>query len=249
MDETTRRRVALVADARSYVGPHLARELARRGHDLVVGPVADGLVDELAELGAGVEVVTGVKELTDPAESIRLVDAARSSFGHIDAASAFTGRIVVGPFLDSTPADLAVLVDTCLSAPYHFLQAVLPPMVEAGSGQVLLLTSAAGNQVMPTAPLYSAVRAGATHLVRNVAADVARHGVQLNALGTNNMDFPGFLQATGATDPEVRGRIESRVPLRRLGTLEECAALCAAYLDGSCGFVTGQFIAHDGGAS
>ena len=53
----------------------------------------------------------------------------------------------------------------------------------------------------------------------------------------------------GATDPEVRARIESRVPMGRLGTLEECAALCAAYLDGTCGFVTGQFVAHDGGWS
>jgi 3-oxoacyl-[acyl-carrier protein] reductase len=37
--------------------------------------------------------------------------------------------------------------------------------------------------------------------------------------------------------------------MRRLGTVEECAALCAAYLDGTCGFVTGQFVAHDGGWS
>ena len=81
------------------------------------------------------------------------------------------------------------------------------------------------------------------------AREVAGDGVQVNALGTNFMDFPAFLEASGATDPDVRARIEGHVPLKRLGTLEECAALAAAYLDGTCGFVTGQFVAHDGGWS
>ena len=57
----TPRRVAIVSDAAAYVGPDLARLLAERGHDLVVGDPADGLVDELEGAGAAVEVVTGVR--------------------------------------------------------------------------------------------------------------------------------------------------------------------------------------------
>jgi NAD(P)-dependent dehydrogenase (short-subunit alcohol dehydrogenase family) len=243
------RRVALVANTSFYVGPPLARLLAERGHDLVIGDPADGLVDELEAAGAAVEVVEGVADLADPGASQRLVEAAIQRFGRIDSAAAFSGRVVTGRFLDSSPDDLAAVVSGCLEAPYHFLKAVVAPMVERGGGQVLLLTSAAGNTVTPGAPLYSAVRAGATHLVRNVAAEVARHGVQVNALGTNFMDFPEFLRASGGNDPEVRAKLEAQVPLRRLGTVEECAAMCAGFLDGSCGFVTGQFVAHDGGWS
>lgn len=243
------RRVALVANTSFYVGPPLAVELARRGCDLVVGDPADGLVDELEGLGAAVEVVRGVADLADPAAATTLVEAAQARFGRLDAAAAFSGRVVTGRFTDSTLDDLRAVEQGCLEAPYHFLRAVVPVMVAQGSGQVLLLTSAAGNRVTPFAPLYSAVRAAATHLVRNVAAEVARHGVQVNAVGTNNMDFPEFLRASGATDPAVRAKIEAGVPLGRLGTVDECAALCAAYLDGSCGFVTGQFVAHDGGWS
>ena len=51
------RRVALVAAAGSYVGPSMARLLAARGHDLVVGDPEAGLVDELMAMGAAVEVV------------------------------------------------------------------------------------------------------------------------------------------------------------------------------------------------
>lgn len=243
------RRVAVVANTNFYVGPPLARELARRGCDLVVGDPADGLVADLEALGASVEVVEGVADLVDPASSAALVEAAMGRFGRLDAAAAFSGRVVTGWFTESSVEDLRAAERGCLEAPYHFLRSVVPVMVEQRSGQVLLLTSAAGTRVTPFAPLYSAVRAGATHLVRNVAAEVARHGVQVNALGTNNMDFPEFLRATGATDPAVRAKIEAGVPMGRLGTVEECAALCAAYLDGTCGFVTGQFVAHDGGWS
>jgi len=136
-----------------------------------------------------------------------------------------------------------------IDAPYQFMKAVLPSMIEQGQGQILMITSSAGNRVLPSAPLYSALRAGATHLVKNVAADVASKGVQVNALGTNFMDFDGFIAANKADTPEGLAKTVARVPMGRLGTVDECAALCCAYLDGTCGFVTGQFIAHDGGWS
>jgi len=66
-------------------------------------------------------------------------------------------------------------------------------------------------------------------------------------VGTNFMDFPEFRRASGADDPEVRARIESAVPLRRLGTMDECAAFCMPFIDGSSGFTTGQFVAYAGG--
>jgi NAD(P)-dependent dehydrogenase (short-subunit alcohol dehydrogenase family) len=243
------RRVALIANTSFYIGPHTARLLAERGHDLVIGDPEEGLVEELNALGAAVEVVEGVADLADPLSSQRLVDAGLSRFGRIDAATAFSGVVITGPFADSTFEDLRAVTAGCLEAPYHFLKAITPPMITQGSGQVLLITSSSGLKPVPQAPLYSSVRAGANHLMRNVAAEVAAHGVQVNGLGTNFMDFDEFLRVTGGTDPAIRKLLEDAVPMKRLGTLEECAALTMAYLDGTCGFVTGQFVAHDGGWS
>jgi 3-oxoacyl-[acyl-carrier protein] reductase len=165
------RRVALVADAGFYVGPDLARVLAARGHDLVLGDPEAGLVDELESTGAAVEVVTGARDLSDPAAAGRLVGAAMGRFGRLDAAAGFSGRIVVGRFIGSTIDDLRAVVGGCLEAPFHFLQAVLPPMLEQSDGQVLVITSAAGSRPTPGAPLYSSARAGANMLVRNVAGE------------------------------------------------------------------------------
>jgi NAD(P)-dependent dehydrogenase (short-subunit alcohol dehydrogenase family) len=243
----TPRRVALVNDTSFYVGPPLARLLAQRGHDLVVGNPAPGLVDELQALGAQVAVVDGVRNLADPEAAPKLVAAAMERFGRLDSAVAFSGRVVTGSFIDSTLEQLRSAVSGCLEAPYHFLHAVTPVMVQQGDGQILVITSAAGARPTPNAPLYSAARAGANMLAKNVAAEVARHGVQVNAVGTNFMDFPEFRRASGADDPAVRAQIEAAVPLRRLGTVDEFAAFCMPYLDGSSRFTTGQFVAYAGG--
>jgi 3-oxoacyl-[acyl-carrier protein] reductase len=84
-------------------------------------------------------------------------------------------------------------------------------------------------------------------LTRNVAGEVARKNVQVNAVGTNFMDFPEFLEATGAKDPAVREMFEKQVPLRRLGRMDEFAAFCAPFLDGTSTFTTGQYVSYAGG--
>jgi 3-oxoacyl-[acyl-carrier protein] reductase len=239
--------VALISGAGGYVGPDLARLLAGRGHDLVLGSPAPALVDEVEALGAAVEVVDGGADLVDPAASDRLVAAALERFGRIDSATAFTGRIVVGRFLRSSVDDLRQVLAGCIEGPYHFLRAVVPVMVEQGEGQVLVFTSAAGARPTPGAPLYSSARAGANMLVQNVAAEVAGKGVQVNAIGTNFMDFPEFLKANRAEEPEGRARVEAAVPMGRLGTLVELAHFAAPFVDGTSRFTTGQFVAYAGG--
>ena len=242
------RRVALVCEASNYVGPDLARLLARRKHDLVLGNPAEGLVGELEGMGASVVSVDGLADLADPVAAPALVDAAMERFGRIDSAVVYSGRIVVGPFMQATVDDLHAVVAGNLEAPMRFLQAVLPPMIEAGSGQVLVITSASGARPTPGAPLYSATRAGANMLVANVADEIASSGVQVNAVGTNFMDFPAFRKASRIDDdPERRARIEAQVPMGRLGTMEEFAAFCGVFLDGTSGFQTGTFVPYAGG--
>ena len=93
------------------------------------------------------------------------------------------------------------------------------------------------------------MRAAASMLSKNAAGEMARHNVQVNAVGTNFMDFPEFLRASGANDPEVRKKIEAQVPLKRLGTVDEFASFCMPYLDGNSTFATGQYVTFSGGWS
>lgn len=249
----------MITLASGYVGPPLARLLAASGHDLVLHLPTDGstmvsgsdagpLVDELAGLGATVEVVTDVDLRTAPGNQA-VVDAALQRFGRLDAACFVTGSIVTGKFLGATVEQWEKLKSVNLDMVFHALQAALPPMVAAGRGQIIVFTSATGARPEPMVSLYGATRAGANALVRAVGLEHARFGVTVNAIGTNYMDFPGFLTATGADDPERRAAIEAQVPMRRLGSMDELAEFTAVLLDGRSRFQTGQFFSYSGGWS
>lgn len=242
-------RTAVISDGRFYVGPPLARYLSARGHRLAIGDAPEELLTELRDTGAEVIGVDGVNARGGEGGFDRLARAALDTWGRIDSAAMFSGQIITGSVLTSTREQLDRLYEGCLVQPYEFLKAMLPSMVERRSGQVLVITSAAGARPTPGAPLYSSMRAAASMLSRNAAAEMARHQVQVNAVGTNFMDFPEFLRASGATDPAVRAKVESQVPMNRLGTLDEFASFCMPYLDGTSRFATGQFVSFSGGWS
>jgi 3-oxoacyl-[acyl-carrier protein] reductase len=245
----TPRPVAVVNDGSFYVGPPLARALATSGYDLVIGDPADGLLHDLESLGASVVSVSQVRDLTRPENAEKLAQAAIDTFGRLDSAVMFSGLIVTGSILKSSREDLDKVYNGCVVAPYEFLKAILPPMVTQRSGQVLLITSASAARPTPGAPLYSSMRSAATTLAKNSAMEMAKNNVQVNAVGTNFMDFPEFRRATGADDPDTRKKIESQVPLNRLGGVDEFAHFCMPYLDGKSTFATGQFVSFSGGWS
>lgn len=255
---TTPRPVALLTMATGYVGPTLARTMAERGFDLVLhGAPDDGrmgspeapftsFVPELEALGATVETVDDV-DLRTADGNQALVQTALDRFGRIDSACFVTGQIIVGKFLDMTAEQWKLVKETNLDMVFHALQATLPPMVEAGSGQIVVFTSATGGRPDPMTSIYGGTRAGANGLVRAVGLEHARDGVQVNAIGTNFMDFPGFRAAARYDDPERAARIDAQVPLRRLGTMDELAAVTSVLLDGTNRFQTGQFFDFSGG--
>jgi 3-oxoacyl-[acyl-carrier protein] reductase len=244
-------RVALLTQTADYVGPELARRLAGRHHLVLHAPHPE-LVDELRGGGTEVEVVDGGEVDLRTAEGNNLlVERALARFGRIDAAALVTGlSITTGRFLAITPEQWDRTKAGNLDMAFYGLRAVVPPMLEQGSGDVVLFTSATGARPEPGVSTYAATRAGANALVRAVGQEYARHGLCINAVGTNFMDFPGFLAASGAdADPERRAAIEAQTPARRLGTMAELAAFTAVLLDGTTRFQTGQFFSYSGGWS
>ena len=249
--------VALVSLAGGYVGPPLARLLAASGHRLALHAPTPELVEGLRRDGAEVLVIDppagadpALAGLDTSAGTTAMVAAVLDRFGRLDAACLVTGSIVVGRFLDATEDEWELVKRANLDMVFHGLRAVLPPMTAAGRGQVVVFTSASGARPEPKVSLYASTRAGANALVRSVGLEMAPTGVTVNAIGTNYMDFPGFLKASRAdADPARRAHIEAQVPMRRLGSVEELAEFTAVLLDGRSRFQTGQFFSYSGGWS
>ena len=258
---TSARPVCLISNAHTYVGPSLAKVLAGSGHDFVLHVPRAGrtttespdqsvevLVDQLRSLGSAVHVVSDA-DLSTAEGNQACVDSAMSTYGRLDAACLVTGTITVGRFLKATPETWDQQKRFNLDMVFYGLQAVLPPMLAAGRGQVVVFTSATGARPEPKVSLYSATRAGANALVRAVGLEYADSGVAVNAIGTNFMNFPGFRDANGMDDPERAERVLGQVPMHRLGELDELAEFTAVLLDGRSRFQTGQFFSFSGGWS
>jgi NAD(P)-dependent dehydrogenase (short-subunit alcohol dehydrogenase family) len=249
----TDRRVVLIAPAGGYVGPELAVLMARRGYDLVLSSPSPDTIAAAEALGASVETVGAIADGEPTMGSFgidighEMVAAAHQRFGTFHSAFFSSGRIALGKFAKASVDDLHGAFQGNVELPFHFTQAVLAPLVAQGDGQILVATSATALRPTTSASLYAATRSAATVMLQSAALEVAASGVQLNVVGTNFMDFPEFLRGNRIETPQDRARVESLVPMKRLGTMSEFAAFCATFLDGSSRFATAQFFPYAGG--
>jgi len=177
-----------------------------------------------------------------------VVDAAMKKFGGFD--SAFIRTALHHPAGDIFHTDAEGMFQhyeqNCLAVMYA-LQAVLPPLMKAGAGQVVVQTSATGEKPQPTLMAYSTMRAAANMMCRCAAMTAAPKGVCVNVVGTNFMNYPGFREAAGAEDPKVFQAILDTIPMGRLGETEEAAHFTMALLDGYNMYTTGNFFPVAGG--
>jgi NAD(P)-dependent dehydrogenase (short-subunit alcohol dehydrogenase family) len=248
---SAKRRVTILFDSWNHMMPALAREMVRRNHDLVLGDARDEeLVKELRELGAKVEVVPDTEDQLKPDTFQKLVDHANEAFGGFDSACIRTGTHVNGSVLTSKPEDLDTVYAGNIQTVYNALRAVLPPLVEQGSGQVVINTSAGAVRPQPEVALYCATRAAANALILASALEVAPNGVTLNGTGTYGMAYPSFLHMVGADkDPAKAKAVADQMPIKRLIQPEDAASFVATLIDGTATGQVGQFFPIDGGWS
>jgi len=244
------KRVAIINDALIQVGPPLARSFAKQGYNLVIAQPAKGLVKECEGYGAKVIVVPGIEQHgpndeTRPDSTQKLVDAAMKEFGGFDSAFIRTAEHMPGDIFKINAKDMQKLYEGNFLAVVYALQSLLPPLMDKGAGQIVILTSASSTQALSDFIGYSAMRAGANTLIQGAAMTAAPKGVCVNAFGTNYLNYPDAVESMGG--PEKMAAVASNIPLGRFGEPEEMAHLAMALLDGYNMFTTGQSIMVAGG--
>jgi 3-oxoacyl-[acyl-carrier protein] reductase len=249
-NSNTGRRVAIINDALLQIGPPLARNFAKMGYDLVIAQPEKGLVKELEGHGAKVVVIEGVEQEgpndeSNPEHAKKFVDAAIQNFGGFDSAYFRTALHKGADILNSTTEDLQGSFESNFLAVIYALQAVLPPLMKAGQGQVLILTSASATKPLYDFLGYSAMRAAANHAIQCASMTAAPKGVCVNAFGTNFLNYPDAVNAFGGK--EAMDHVASNIPVGRFGEPEEMAHLAMAFLDGKNMYTTGQTIMVAGG--
>ena len=249
--DTGKRRVTILFDSWDHMMPALAREMVRRNHDLVLGQARDkDLIKELRAMGAKVEVVEDTEDQSKPETFLKLVDRANEVFGGFNSACIRTGTHVNASVLTGNEEDLDTVYEGNLKSVFYALQAVVPPLVAQGSGQVVINTSAGATRPQPAQALYCATRQAANGLVRATGLEVASKGVTVNATGTAGMEYPSYLHMVGADESEeARQAAMNSFPMKRFVQPEDAANFVATLIDGTATGMTGQFYSIDAGFS
>jgi len=244
------KRVIIINDALLQIGPPLARKFAKSGYNLVIAQPAEGLVKECEGHGAKVIVVPGIEQHGPnderrPDSTQKLVDAAMKEFGGFDSAYIRTAQHMPGDIFKINAKDMQLLYEGNFLAVVYSLQSLLPPLMDKGAGQILILTSASSTQALSDFIGYSAMRAAANTLIQGAAMTAAPKGVCVNAFGTNFLNYPDAVNSYGG--PEKMAAVASNIPVGRFGEPEEMAHFATALLDGYNMFTTGQSFMIAGG--
>ena len=244
------KRVIIINDALLQIGPPLARNFAKQGYNLVIAQPAKGLVKECEGHGAKVIVVPGIEQHGPnderrPDSTQKLVDAAMKEFGGFDSAYIRTAQHMPGDIFKINAKDMQLLYEGNFLAVVYSLQSLLPPLMEKGAGQVLILTSATSEKALSDFAGYSAMRAAANMIIQCAAMTAAPKGVCVNAFGTNFLNYPDAVNSYGG--PDKMAAVASKIPLGRFGEPEEPAHLATALLDGYNMFTTGKSFMIAGG--
>ena len=232
-----------VTGASSGIGLVTAKLLARRGARVSLiarrKEALDEAAGEIGENAAGFPADVGQKDQLDAA-----LDAAVHQNGPIHGLFANAG--LTGGFTRAVAFDPAVFEETIrvnLTSVFWAIQKVLQAMIEARKGAILVTGSMASKRGMAMNPAYVASKHGVLGLTRAIAVEMAPHNVRANCV------IPGFIrtEALDRIPPEQQGKIEARIPQRRMGSPEELAEVAAFLLSDSASHVTGQDWAVDGG--
>lgn len=227
-------RLAVVTGAGRGIGAAIAARLAADGYD-VVG-IDLGRDDDR---GDGDVIACDV---SDHAAVHRLA----AEIGPVDVLVNNAGIWRFGPLEDADPGDVERVMAVNFGGTFHCTQAFGRSMLDRG-GSIVNVVSVAAHSPNPSVGAYSPSKAAVLALTRQTAVEWGPRGVRANAVG------PGFVPTEGTSevydDAAVRAVRAGAVPLRRLGTPSDVAAVVSFLAGDDAAYVTGQVVYVDGGVT
>jgi 2-hydroxycyclohexanecarboxyl-CoA dehydrogenase len=245
--------VAVVTGGGGGIGGGVSRLLAAHGAVVVINDIdadlANHTADGITSVGGRVAVVVG--DIRESATVAR-VAAAGLDIGHgrVDVLVNNAGdyRPATGGFLKSSEADWDALYAINLQHVYRLTHALLPSMIEHGSGAIVNVSTVEALRGIPNHAVYSAVNAGVIAFTKSLAVEVGHHGVRVNAIAPDMADTLSTPAATmlRGRDPQL---VRSWIPLGRFGQPADYAQVVLFLASNLSSFVTGHVIPVDGGTT
>jgi 3-oxoacyl-[acyl-carrier protein] reductase len=246
---------ALVCASSKGLGLGCAEALAEAGVNLVMNARGAEALEASAQAirdKYGVEVTTVAADVATPEGQQAVIAAA----GAADILVNNAGGPPPGMWSDWDRDDFIKALDANMLAPIALMKALMPGMIDRRWGRVVNITSQSVRAPIAVLGLSNSARTGLTGYVAGTARQVAGKGVNINNLlpgihATDRADAldGNVVKAEGISLQDARDRRAATIPAGRYGTRQEFGAVCAFLCSQHAGFIVGQNILLDGGAT
>jgi NAD(P)-dependent dehydrogenase (short-subunit alcohol dehydrogenase family) len=239
--------VALVTGGNGGLGLAMAQGLAKAGARIAIwgrsGEKNDAAITNLR--AAGADAASFLCDVTDPDAAAEAFAATIAHFGQVDSCFANAGGSGVrGPFHTLTSADWQSTIDLNLQSVITTFQLAVRHWLERDApGKLIVTSSIAGLIGIPGAAGYSATKAAVQGLVRALAIEYGRSGIQANAI------LPGFIETEMSLDTpkHFQDACRRRAASGDIGQLEDMEGIAVYLASKQSRFMTGQCLILDGG--
>jgi 2-hydroxycyclohexanecarboxyl-CoA dehydrogenase len=238
-------KTVLVTGAASGIGLATATGFAEAGARVILTDInaaaGEKAAADLRAAGKDASFITmNVMEL---ASAQAVAEQVRSDFGRLDVLVNGAGWDIIQPFMDNTPDYWAKVVGLNLMGPIQVTRAMLPLLIESGSGRIVNVSSDAGRVGSFGETVYAGAKGGVIAFTKSLARELTRKQVRVNCVCPGPTDTPLF-----ATQSEkMQQALIGAIPMKRLGKPSEVADAVLFFASDRASFVTGQVLSVSGG--
>jgi NAD(P)-dependent dehydrogenase (short-subunit alcohol dehydrogenase family) len=245
-------RVAVITGGAGGIGKAAAARLLEEGASVVLSSRRREVLDAARhELDADERIALVAGDVSSPAAAERLVETALERFGGVDVLVNSTGIFRPVAFLEQTEEHVEEALDSILRPTFYTSQAAARAMVDAGAGGAIVNVGSmwAIDAIADTpTSAYSAAQAGRHALTKNLAIELASHGIRINAVALAFVETPAYERFM--TPEQARAVLESVNafhPLGRRGQPEDVVEAVLFYASDAARWITGTTMPIDGG--
>ena len=234
---------ALVTGGSGAIGAVICQRLAADGYDIIVHahrhPESAERVAEKIVANGGSAMMTTF-DVVDGAATAQTLQNLLAG-GAIQVIVNNAGVHEDGPMAGMTEEQWKHVIDVSLNGFFHVTQPLLLPMIGTRWGRIVSISSLAaltGNRGQTN---YAAAKAGLHGACKSLAIELASRGITVNVVA------PGLIESPATRQSFKPEQVELMVPMKRVGTPEEVAALVSFLVSEQAGYITGQVIGVNGG--
>lgn len=241
-------RLAMVTGSSRGLGRALALALAEAGAQVILhGRDVAALETVAAEVEerTGEAAATVQFDVTDRSAVQQGAEHIRQQWGTPDILVNNAGLQRRAPIQEFDPEDWDAVVASNLSSVFYLSRFTVAGMIERGSGKIINIASVQSRLARQTIAPYSATKGGVAQLTAGMAADLACHNIQVNALSPGY--FATEMNRDLVADEQFDSWLRSRTPAGRWGSVEELTGALLFLASDASSFVSGQNITVDGG--